>query len=361
MILTKPYYPLLDALRFFAAFWVMNFHYLSVLGLSNSLHWYRYGNLGVQLFFIVSGFVIVESLQSKTIREFAILRFIRLYPLFWILCTVTFIFPYFFPHAATSSVSQYVVSMTMFGDILNEILHTSGLVDPSYWTLTIELLFYIGIGTFVFLFSSTHIRYFLISWLCVSVIAFSLHIDQNFFIKLLLVRHVSYFVFGGALALIASRLNSKSTIENDQNKKILAPTSAKYVDYLLLVGSALYSILIVRKALPPYVTSNIHDAYIVTLIHIAFFISTSLLVYFSKYVTHSRVVRLLFIIGGMTYPLYLLHQKIGNTVLNYVTHAYNISWNLTVFMLEIVIICISFVVYILDSDMRKWLRSILLK
>ena len=54
----KTHFSLLDAVRFFAAFWVMNFHYL--FGQTGDLEWYRYGNLGVQLFFIISGFVIVR-------------------------------------------------------------------------------------------------------------------------------------------------------------------------------------------------------------------------------------------------------------------------------------------------------------
>src|ERR1700690_3582716 len=154
----KPRFSLLDVLRFFAAFWVMNFHYLQ--GDSSSLHWYRYGNLGVQLFFIISGFVIVESLRGKTLREFATGRFIRLFPLFWILCSLTYILTLVIPHTTHLLFLDYLKSMTMFGNVFNGFVGTTNLIDPSYWTLTIELIFYGGIGIFVSLFSYDNIRYF---------------------------------------------------------------------------------------------------------------------------------------------------------------------------------------------------------
>ena len=62
-----------------------------------------------------------------------------------------------------------------------------------------------GIGIFVYFSSYKNIRYFLSIWVLISIMAFILYIDENFYVKLLLVRHAPYFVFGSALALIVAK------------------------------------------------------------------------------------------------------------------------------------------------------------
>src|SRR5438445_3272534 len=90
-------YPELDLLRFLAAFWVMLFHYTfrgpRDAGLPASFpfldHFTRYGYLGVHVFFILSGFVILLTAYEKNALGFALARFIRLYPAYWICVTLT--------------------------------------------------------------------------------------------------------------------------------------------------------------------------------------------------------------------------------------------------------------------------------
>jgi peptidoglycan/LPS O-acetylase OafA/YrhL len=336
----KTYYFLLDLLRFFAAFWVMNFHYF--LGLSGALSWYRYGNLGVQLFFIISGFVIVQSLQGKTLKEFAIGRFIRLFPLFWILCTATYILTLLVPHANPVSFTEYLISMTMLGDKFGSVLGYMRLVDAAYWTLAVELIFYAVTGIFVFLFSYKNLRYFLSVWLIVSMLSYLFKLDQNFFIKLLLVRHTAYFVFGGTLALIA--IKQAGTVFQ------------KYFDYTLLAVTALYAIYIHPRALPPYFVPNALDPTIITILHIVFFLGIIAIVYFSKLIQKRKTTAIIAMIGGLTYPLYLLHETIGNTIIKYVTDTYTIPWNHFAIVFEVIIIGVAYFVYKQDKKMRSWLR-----
>jgi peptidoglycan/LPS O-acetylase OafA/YrhL len=324
----KTYFSLLDALRFFAAFWVMNFHYLFIIGISSDIHWYRYGNLGVQLFFIISGFVIIESIQGKSLREFAKGRFLRLFPLFWVICTFTYIITLVVPHTLSLHFYEYLVSMTMFADTINGFMrNTFSLIDPSYWTLTVELIFYITIGVVVYLFSYKRIRYFFLFWLILSMGAFILHIDQNFYTKLLLVRHASYFIFGGALSLIATK----------QAENLLE----KYLDWFLLISSAVYSVYIHPLAIPAYTAPNTHDQIIISWILVGFFI----------------IIKFLFILGGLTYPLYLLHQRIGNAVINYMTSRFDIKWDAFAVCFEVFIILVAYLVYLQDKKLRSWLKN----
>jgi peptidoglycan/LPS O-acetylase OafA/YrhL len=349
----KTHFSLLDAVRFFAAFWVMNFHYL--FGQTGDLEWYRYGNLGVQLFFIISGFVIVQSLNGKSIKEFAKNRFLRLFPLFWILCTSTYLITIIIPHTSVLFFSEYLRSMTMLGDLFNGIVGYTRLIDPSYWTLTVELIFYIGIGIFVYFYSDKKIRYFLAFWLVLSAVAFLFRVDHNFFVKLLLVSHASYFAFGGALALIATK-----QAENDGQplKASSGRMTKKYFDWALLFASAIFSVYIHPRALEPYYVVNPLDEKIITVLLIVFFVAVPILVYLSRYIKNQRVIGFLAVLGGITYPLYLLHQRIGNAIMNFVILHYDkISWSHLSISFEVVIIIVAYFVYMQDKKLRAWLRA----
>ena len=49
----------------------------------------RYGYLGVDMFFTISGFVVLLSAWGRRPRDFVISRVVRLYPAFWTAVTIT--------------------------------------------------------------------------------------------------------------------------------------------------------------------------------------------------------------------------------------------------------------------------------
>ncbi len=74
----------LDALRGFAALAVVIFHY------SGEKNGFNLGCMGVDLFFIISGFVILMTLERcNKPMDFVVGRFSRLYPPYW--ATIFFI------------------------------------------------------------------------------------------------------------------------------------------------------------------------------------------------------------------------------------------------------------------------------
>ena len=89
----------LDGIRFLAAAYVVVFHFAA--GDRGSWHGpsrvlfaplftvASYGWLGVELFFMISGFVICLSAWGKTIGQFAVSRFVRLYPAYWFAILLT--------------------------------------------------------------------------------------------------------------------------------------------------------------------------------------------------------------------------------------------------------------------------------
>ncbi|BAV04282.1 membrane protein [Filimonas lacunae] len=121
---------------------VVLFH-LTTLGNHSSVI-FNLGCTGVDLFFIISGFVILMTLERcKSWKDFLISRFARLYPAYWTAVTFTALLIVItvvcnLPHLNYGiSVKQYLVNMTM----LQHWFKVRN-VDGPYWTLTIELVFY---------------------------------------------------------------------------------------------------------------------------------------------------------------------------------------------------------------------------
>jgi len=140
-------YQELDALRGIAAIMVVLFHF--TLNMPEAKFGFKYGVTGVDLFFIISGFVIFESINnSKSAYEFIVNRLSRLFPTYWVCVTITFILScfvqFFWQHKPISGISiiNYFSNLSMFQYYLNV-----QDLDNSYWTMIIEMLFYIFIVT----------------------------------------------------------------------------------------------------------------------------------------------------------------------------------------------------------------------
>ena len=130
----------LDALRGIAAVSVMIFHY-SINQNAGKLGWeFRYGVTGVDLFFMISGFVITLSIQKiKKWQDFAVFRFARLYPTFWACVLITTFFILFY-EPVSLSLSQFLANLTMF-----PVYFGIENLDQVYWTLLVEMIFYLWI------------------------------------------------------------------------------------------------------------------------------------------------------------------------------------------------------------------------
>jgi peptidoglycan/LPS O-acetylase OafA/YrhL len=102
-------------------------------------HFAAYGWIGVEIFFVISGFVICMSCWGRTPRDFFVSRVIRLYPAYW------------FAIAFTTTVLVAVPGawdrLQLRDVLLNFTMLQSGSgvasVDGVYWTLWSELRFYL--------------------------------------------------------------------------------------------------------------------------------------------------------------------------------------------------------------------------
>src|ERR1051326_304957 len=198
-------FPELDLLRFIAACGVMLFHYtylapqhhllpgsfpiLSQIG--------KYGFLGVDVFFILSGFVILLTAYEKDAIAFAVARMLRLYPAYWICVTLTaaaIVVTRSLP--ATVTPFQYFANLTMVHGFFG-IRDVSGV----YWTLAVEIQFYFLIFLILLIGQIRRLGYLLGLWLLASVIL-SLQEPRGIIRFFLFPEWSSYFIAGAMLFLI---------------------------------------------------------------------------------------------------------------------------------------------------------------
>lgn len=182
---TKGILPQLNIIRAIASLAVAIFH----LG-GKSIPGLNYGWLGVQMFFVLTGFVICWSLPEKykinQFPNFLLRRLVRIEPPYIFSILLIFIFSYFI-HQNTEKI-----------DTQNVILHLAYInnffdnnyLSPVYWTLGIEFQFYIFIGLlFPVLTSSKYTAILLL--ILLNILSFYWRVEQSFVLNF-----ISYFSLG---------------------------------------------------------------------------------------------------------------------------------------------------------------------
>jgi peptidoglycan/LPS O-acetylase OafA/YrhL len=329
----------LDALRGIAALFVVLFHY--TMGTPEANLGFKYGVTGVDLFFIISGFVIFMSIQKVSSGlEFAINRFTRLYPTYWTCATITFLCQIFVHYQLgmenSSNIGLYLVNLTMFQHYFKV-----GDIDGPYWTLIIEMIFYIGI---LILFVTKKLKYILhigiIIVLLISVYSVLLvdtypDLNWDFIYWFPLYSHVSLFVAGIIFY------------------KIFQNEGKWYINYLLLIIC-----LSVQSSLFAYIPKA------------ALFISNSeysmmLAFYFAVFclfVNHKLkfiVSKPTLFIGKISFALYLIHQFVSIEFIIPVLQKQVTSnfWITSCIALFVSISLATFITYAIEIPLGKKLNS----
>lgn len=285
----------LDYARFVAALSVMLFHYSyigikygatgSITFLGNITEVGKYGYLGVELFFIISGFVIFNSSRERTASQFLVARALRLYPafIFCVLLTALTVFLFGDPknHA---TLRQLTANFSMLAPAFNE-KH----LDASYWTLGVELKFYTMVFLLILFGFSKHIEKFFLAWGVVILMASI----GNFSALPSLSGYCSYFCAG---SLFAMRMEKKSWLVN-----------------ALLASCLYYSLRFSCIDSPQISEVRLTSIEIIAGIICAFYA-------FFWIVTSGKLSQLKLPaakeLGTVTYPLYLVHQSIGYIIIS---------------------------------------------
>ncbi len=188
----------LDLARFIAAAGVVAFHYLFLgpaVGVTDDpltpfAAVAQYGFLGVDFFFILSGFVIMMSASNRSASSFTRARIVRIYPIFWVCVPLT---------AAVGllntdvSLARVFANMTMVPNVFGE-----SALDGSYWSLAVELQFYVLVAVALRLGALSQIDRVLLGWISYSALRAVIE-TPDVVDRVLLTAYAHYFVAGAVL------------------------------------------------------------------------------------------------------------------------------------------------------------------
>ncbi len=295
----------IDLFRFIAASAVMFYHYMyrgaaagnmSLLRFDGIGDYVKYGYLGVDLFFIISGFVIAFSIKHLSLRKFCCSRFKRLYPMYWICLLLTFVITYFF-----GAPRYYVTFSQLLANVtMTQKLWGQGDVDGAYWSLYVELKFYLVIFLFLILnqFRRVGLDYLVYFWLLLSSLRFFFGPSEMYdgLHEFFLLDWSAYFIAG----IICCQI----FLHGVKVKHVITLLWCFYISIDGAIGRIHWLERTFHSDFSPYIIGTA----------IAVFYLLMLLVSFKKlqFINSSRFVK----IGMLTYPLYLIHQHIGFIIFN---------------------------------------------
>ncbi|MFJ9792412.1 acyltransferase family protein [Streptomyces globosus] len=290
----------LDGLRLLAALSVVLFHYLAGSG---TIPWQRtavelfptlhqiaeFGWLGVVFFFMISGFVICMSGWGKSLQQFWQGRILRLFPLYWAAVVLSSAAARLGPQTPGEprvTVGQMLTNLTMLQDALG-VKH----VDNVYWTLWIELRFYLIFSLVVLVGTSyRRVSTFCWVWALGSVLAPKSGIPL--LAELLVPQWAPFFIAGIAFYLVrrAGRIEGET------------------------LGILALSWLLMQHHLPAIMRGEGHGInwkVCLTAITIMYLVMGLIALGKLDWIQW----RWLPVAGAISYPLYLVHQSLGVRVI----------------------------------------------
>jgi peptidoglycan/LPS O-acetylase OafA/YrhL len=336
----------IDILRFFAAVSVALYHYYffvwafpqgiagRVAGvppqpdLGNSFSW---GWVGVEVFFVISGFVIAFSAGSSTPQKFAIARFRRLVPAVLICAPITAGILFMMDAYSAKSALSLTARTIAF-------IPVAPWVDSVYWTLGIEIFFYsivwmlLLVGKIRWLESSAITIGLLSSafWL----LFFPLGLERlaaTRMLDLFLVHHGCFFAFG--VLLWAMRTKGVS------RQRVALAILFNFAGILQIVGAS--NTLSGKVGIPIPIAPPI-VAYLVAIA----LVSASLWAKLSWEGWRK--------IGLATYPLYLIHNALGGASIG-LLQEFGLSYLSSAMMTLLLAVAFSCVVaWWLEPVLRAW-------
>lgn len=322
----------IDSLRGLAAMAVVLFHYTAHFGVvfktaDSPTFQFPYGYFGVNLFFIISGFVIFMTLERTThSADFLVSRFSRLFPAYWVAIFMT----YGITHALglpgkLVDINFAVLNMTMIHGLIFRVPH----VDGVYWTLEVELLFYFGMWCLYRFNQLPRIHAALALLLTIKLVYFALarmlNIDLPWTIyRLLILQYIPWFALGINIYLLSKQSDSS------------VRTRSFYIS-----AFAIASI---------FVTESVWVGLLA--------VCLALLVWACATRPVAILRKPLFVwLGAISYPLYLLHENIGWSIQLQLLKR-GIDINMTVIIaLTIGLALATALTYVVEKPAMQWIRT----
>jgi peptidoglycan/LPS O-acetylase OafA/YrhL len=300
----------MDGLRFGAAAAVLLYHFTATSTVTG--YWgtdpaqafpllnevTRYGWLGVELFFMISGFVILLSADGRGIAGFVASRVGRLFPAYWACIVLTAALQQVWSGGRRTTLTETLVNLTMVQDLFQ----VTG-VQVVFWTLLVELKFYLLVFVVLALGPLTRNRVlaFATVWPLAGWAAQEL--GAPWLADLLVPNYAPYFAVG--MLLFLAYRDGFDVI-----------TSA------LLAGGLVLCVLRVLEAAGR--ASDLQgvpvDPVIAVMIMLASVAAVWATTLRGRTTPPRRVAAVLGTVGALTYPVYLVHTQFGYAVIDLLAH-----------------------------------------
>lgn len=276
---------------------------------------FKYGYIGVQFFFVISGYMITRSIYDKTPYEFFRSRVLRLYPAYWVCLTITLAVMIFWGGQAFQvDLLDAILNYTMISKLLGV-----PFVDGAYWTLIYEIVFY-----FWFLLGMIFFRRHILGlFVVLMVIGFSMVFFLDF-------KYISV-LFGGAFVsyFLAGMSFYFYSICRDFRYLLVAGLSLLASLYQAYEQAA-YKVEVANADLVPVVA--------VLMVSFIYFI---FLMVSGGFLDNIRI-KWSSTMAVMSYPIYLLHQNVGYILINNLQAYFH--WSIILVVVLSVIIFLSWLV-----------------
>ena len=344
----------LDGFRALAILMVVFFHYFSRwIGLypyGDKYDFFNYGKMGVQFFFIISGFVILYTLErTSDFISFWKKRIIRLFPSMLIASLITYLFFNLFDTDFLYPVSHYfknvVASITFLSpDLLSSVFNRIvefDYISGCYWSLWPEIQFYFFVSVIYYLNKNKFFEFFFCLTFLLILGNFVIHhiYNSNKFIleikSLLtafnLIESLPYFCFGVLFYFI-------------NKNAILGKYTSVYIKIYLL-GLLLFQV---------YCNYSVPLRIFFICIFLLLF---TVLIYYPRRI-HFLENNLFIKIGVSSYFLYLIHENIGVLII----YKYGGFFKTYVFIFPLVLIIFLIAVsilytYTIDKKINNYLKK----
>jgi peptidoglycan/LPS O-acetylase OafA/YrhL len=329
----------LDALRGIAALMVVFFHFTMNY---NAL--FKFGVAGVDLFFIISGFVIFMSINNtKTAKDFIISRVSRLYPTYWTCVTFTFICIIFY-HLLENKIFSNAIFIKYLGNLtmFQKYLRMSDM-DDSYWTMIIEMLFYIFILLLFSLKILRHIKFIGFS-LCLIVTFFTYFFYYTFSVVNIIIRGIPLFQF---IPLFFAGIIFYDIYTN--KKKL-------FLNYSIIIFCFCCQLILFPYAGGSHRFISFYEYLGMLCLFFSLFIA------FVNNKLQFIVNKVSLYFGKISFALYLIHQSIStNFIIPFLTEKLNLNFwiAITLINLPIVVGIATFITYKIELPYSRKLKEIL--
>jgi peptidoglycan/LPS O-acetylase OafA/YrhL len=262
----------------------------------------KYGYLGVDIFFMISGLVIAWSASGSTAWAFAWKRFLRIYPTFVLAAAIAALVIHFSNDPRlTVTLPQFIAHLAVDARRFGQ-----RFLDGSYWTIVFELFFYgmVAVGLAV---PALRRRSYVLLWLWLAI-----GLVNEFVLKS---RFLSYFAIADYCGLFIVGVMIFRITRGRAN----------IPNVLLLLAAFLYALergLV--SASGRFATEGV--AWSPTVVASVLVLGVAILFLATQIGLSKRLSGWLQHLGSLTYPLYLLHGTIGYIFINRLIPHVGLVW-----------------------------------